>query len=326
MVAMDSSQGFNEVYFPQAVRGNSQNTTRVLIRNNGSAAASVTVAFSDQSGAGQETWDRSLGVNASEEVILGGESVSVTAGSVKVTSNQPVLATAFFRLQTIPEVGVLPVTEAGSWAGVGEVSEVLDTGVAVVNSGLSSAVCQLTAYTGSGEMAGMADISVEPGKQIAQFLDEWITDLTTPYQGCFSLHCEGGSVAPVALVQRRGDGVLATVAMSPIPEKESIQFEKIDGALIYDYDSSTKLGDDVFGTIIADLENDAPGRCSHGGPVCMEYPNGNIAAFYANTSDHNIDGWSEHALSRDGGRTWERYNKVQYSYDAYTEVPSDFST
>ena len=77
----------------------------------------------------------------------------------------------------------------------------------------------------------------------------------------------------------------------------------IDGAVIYDHSPSTQLGGRVFGTIVADMMHDRPGRCSHGGPVCLEYANGVIAAFYANTSDHNIDGWTEYALSRDG-RTW----------------------
>ena len=85
--------------------------------------------------------------------------------------------------------------------------------------------------------------------------------------------------------------------------------------------ASTRLGDDIFGNIIADLENDAPGRCSHGGPVCLEYANGHVAAFYANTSDHNSDGWSEYALSKDGGRTWDRYNKFEYSHEAYKKDP-----
>ncbi len=99
--------------------------------------------------------------------------------------------------------------------------------------------------------------------------------------------------------------------------KETIQYEQIDGALIYDHDPSTKLGDDVFGTIISDLEHDFPGRNSHGGPVCMEYPNGQIVAFNTNTSDHNNDGWSEYAVSPDGGKTWEKYNKFPYSYESY---------
>ena len=103
--------------------------------------------------------------------------------------------------------------------------------------------------------------------------------------------------------------------------QETIQYEQIDGALIYDHDPSTRLGDDVFGTIISDLENDFPGRNSHGGPVCMEYPNGQIMAFNTNTSDHNNDGWSEYALSRDGGKNWEKYNKLQYSYESYKKDP-----
>ena len=78
--------------------------------------------------------------------------------------------------------------------------------------------------------------------------------------------------------------------------------ESIDGAVIYDHDPSTKLGDHVFGTIVSDLEHDFPGRNSHGGPVCLEYPSGQIVAFNTNTSDHNLDGWSEYAVSREIGR------------------------
>ena len=98
-------------------------------------------------------------------------------------------------------------------------------------------------------------------------------------------------------------------------------YEKIDGALIYDYDPATKIGDDVFGTIICDFENDAPGRNSHGGPVCMEYANGTIVAFHTNASDHNLDGWSEYAVSKDHGKTWDKYNKFQYSYATYQRDP-----
>ncbi len=101
----------------------------------------------------------------------------------------------------------------------------------------------------------------------------------------------------------------------------SQDYESIDGALIYDHDPSTKLGDDVFGTLISDLEHDFPGRNSHGGPVCMEYPNGQIVAFNTNTSDHNNDGWSEYAVSKDGGKGWKMYNKFQYSFEAYKKNP-----
>ena len=95
----------------------------------------------------------------------------------------------------------------------------------------------------------------------------------------------------------------------------------IDDALIYDHDPATNIGDDVFGNVICNFEKDAPGRNSHGGPVCMEYPNGSIVAFHTNASDHNLDGWSEYAVSKGGGKTWEKYNQFDYSYAAYQKDP-----
>jgi hypothetical protein len=53
----------------------------------------------------------------------------------------------------------------------------------------------------------------------------------------------------------------------------------------------------------------------------MEYANGDLVAFYANTSDHNLDGWSEYAVSKDKGKTWARYNKFKYSHAAYQADP-----
>ena len=45
--------------------------------------------------------------------------------------------------------------------------------------------------------------------------------------------------------------------------------------------------------------------------MCMEYPNGQIVAFNTNTSSHNLDGWSEYAVSRDGGENWKMYNNLK---------------
>lgn len=101
----------------------------------------------------------------------------------------------------------------------------------------------------------------------------------------------------------------------------SQDYEEIDGALIYDYDPETQLGDDVYGTIVCNFEKDSPGRNSHGGPVCMEYANGDLVAFHTNASGHNLDGWSEYAVSKDGGKTWDMYNKFQYSYQTYQDDP-----
>ena len=91
----------------------------------------------------------------------------------------------------------------------------------------------------------------------------------------------------------------------------------IDGAVIYDHDEATNPGDDVFGNVICNFEKEAPGRNSHGGPVCMEYPDGSLVAFHTNASDHNLDGWSEYAVSKDRGKTWKKYQKFGYCYEAY---------
>ncbi len=53
------------------------------------------------------------------------------------------------------------------------------------------------------------------------------------------------------------------------PQQAAPSGQQIDGVVIYDHDSATKLGDDVSGNIICDFEKDAPGRNSHGGPVCI---------------------------------------------------------
>lgn len=99
--------------------------------------------------------------------------------------------------------------------------------------------------------------------------------------------------------------------------------ENIKDAVLYDHNPSTHLGDDVFGTIVADFSKPVDGRkrCSHGGPVCMEYADGTLAAFYANTSSHNTDGWSEYALSKDGGKTWDKYHPFAFSKEAYDKDP-----
>ena len=98
-------------------------------------------------------------------------------------------------------------------------------------------------------------------------------------------------------------------------------YDRIESALVYDHDPETRLGDAIFGDVIVDFENDDPGRNSHGGPVCMQYADGRIVAFHSNASDHNLDGWSEYAVSDDGARSWQRYNKFPYSYDQYLRDP-----
>lgn len=53
----------------------------------------------------------------------------------------------------------------------------------------------------------------------------------------------------------------------------------------------------------------------------MEYPDGSIIAFYTNVSDHNLDGWSEYSVSKDRGKTWNKYQKFRYCFEAYRKNP-----
>ena len=109
-------------------------------------------------------------------------------------------------------------------------------------------------------------------------------------------------------------------AQIPVLERAA----NIRDAVLYDYDPETKLGAKIFGDAIADFEESSATRkrCSHGGPVCLQYANGEIACFYANTSGHNIDGWTEYAISKDRGETWQRYNPFHLSYRKYNETPT----
>ena len=88
-------------------------------------------------------------------------------------------------------------------------------------------------------------------------------------------------------------------------------------AYMYAYGPYNQTGANIFGTIVCDFEKSDPGRNSHGGPVSLQYPNGDLVAFYTNCSGHNTDGWSEYSVSRDGGRTWNMNNRFAYSYNAY---------
>ncbi|MFQ5739864.1 MAG: hypothetical protein ACE5JX_12715, partial [Acidobacteriota bacterium] len=74
------ASGQTEVFFPQVIRGNSQNTTRILVQNQGELPATVTVQFFDQSGHLQETDNlQELAPNGSTQVVLGGVDVPLSS-------------------------------------------------------------------------------------------------------------------------------------------------------------------------------------------------------------------------------------------------------
>ena len=107
-----------------------------------------------------------------------------------MTSDQDVLATAFYTLQfgdtSVPPVGVLPVSLSDWWSGVGEKSSTSDTAIALANPGVGRAECELTAHQADGDTAGSAIIQLGPGEQTAQFLGQLIPELGIPFQGCLN--------------------------------------------------------------------------------------------------------------------------------------------
>lgn len=114
----------------------------------------------------------------------------------------------------------------------------------------------------------------------------------------------------------------ASQSLAADKNTKSSEGEVIGASVIYDHNPETQVGDKIFGDIVSNIEQDQPGRNSHGGPVCLEYPNGDIAAFCTSASGHNTDGWSEYALSTDGGQSWTMYHRFPYSYEAYQQDSS----
>ena len=218
-VAMDSSQGSKKSYFPQALRGNTQNTTRILIWNPGVSSVNATVRFLTHTGQEEERRTATLAGKATKEIILGGQDAPVTVGWVEVMADGLVLSTAFYSVEVngvaVPPVAVLPVKGFAWWSGAATVSGLVDTGFAAANTGPTTVDCGLDAYTGtSGRLVGSGLIRLPPGGQLARFLSQLIPGLPVPYQGSFLLRCQRGSVVPVTLTQRASDGAIATVAMS----------------------------------------------------------------------------------------------------------------
>ncbi len=222
-VAMDSSLGSTELYFPQALRGDAQHTTRILIWNPGAGSVDASVRFYTQLGEQEEIRTVTLAEKATVEIILGGSDVPLAGGWVEITANGLVLSTAFYSVEvdgvTLPPVAVLPARSSPGWSGAGYVSSLMNTGLAVANTGPDAADCELQTYTGTdGRTVGSTSIQLQPRLQTARFLPQMIPGLPIPYQGSFSLSCQRGSVVPVTLTQRTIDNAIVAVAMAPIPQ------------------------------------------------------------------------------------------------------------
>ncbi len=152
----------------------------------------------------------------------GGPDAPLTVGWVQITADGPILSTAFYSVEidgaALPPVAVLPVKGSQGWSGASDVSDLVNTGFPLANIGPDAADCTLQAYTEiNGRSVGSTTIQLPPRIQTARFLSQMMPGLPNPYQGSFSLNCEGGRVVPVALTQRTVDNAIVAVSMSPIP-------------------------------------------------------------------------------------------------------------
>ena len=71
---------------------------------------------------------------------------------------------------------------------------------------------------------------------------------------------EGYPTFRIPSVAHTADGTQHAFAEGRLTNRSVPGGQHFDGAVIYDHDSATKLGDDVFGNVICDFEIDAPGR------------------------------------------------------------------
>ena len=79
-VAMESSLEFTDFYFPQALRSDARNTTRILVWNPGSGPVDASVRFFTQPGAQEEIRTVTLAEKAIKEILLGGTEAPLTVG------------------------------------------------------------------------------------------------------------------------------------------------------------------------------------------------------------------------------------------------------
>ncbi len=214
--------GQTEVFFAQAVRGNSLNTTEVFIQNSDSIETDVTVRFFKSDGTLEETQEITLQPNGGDKIRFGNPQLnSLSVGYAVVSATGNVVATAFYSLQaggeSLPPIGILPETGSVNWRTFAKIDPgVVNTGIAVAipNSGSTAPTCQLTLYSGAnGVMAGSGPVDFGANQQLAKFITELIPAAKDGFEGPVVLSCDQPVVA-AALIQE-SSGTLSTVAMVP---------------------------------------------------------------------------------------------------------------
>ncbi len=218
--------GQTEVYFAQAIRGNSLNTTEIFVQNSDSTETEVTVRFFKSDGTLEETQAITLQPNGGDKIKFGNPQLnSLSVGYAVVSAPGNVVATAFYTLQaggvSLPPIGILPETGSVNWRTFAKIDPgVVNTGIAVAipNSGSAAAAeaptCQLTLYSGAnGAMAGSGPVDFAGNQQLAKFITELIPAVKDGFEGPVVLSCDQPVVA-AALIQE-SSGTLSTVAMVP---------------------------------------------------------------------------------------------------------------
>ncbi|HUV12659.1 MAG TPA: hypothetical protein VMY18_03385, partial [Acidobacteriota bacterium] len=224
-VAMEPSSGSTELYFAQAIRGNSLNTTEVFVQNSDSTETDVTVRFFKSDGTLEETQAIELQPNGGGKIRFGNPQLnSLSVGYAVVSATGNVVATAFYFLQaggvSLPPIGILPETGSANWRTFAKIEPgAVNTGIAVAipDAGSGAPNCQLTLYSGvEGAMAGSGPVDFGGNEQLARFITELIPSAKDGFEGPVVLSCDQPVVA--AALTQESSGALSTVAMVPSSE------------------------------------------------------------------------------------------------------------
>jgi hypothetical protein len=173
------------------------------------AGAPLTLTVNGQVGAG---FGYTIPGRSSVKLSTAGLAGGITAGSVRVTTSAgvPATALAIFRYRangvTVSEAGVPAVTPSAAFRmyeyDCGDYRGQIQTGVAVVNPGASTATVTVDLTELWGASAGMtASFTVPPNGHVAKFMQQIFPNLPYPFHGVARI----SSSTPIAVTALRGD-------------------------------------------------------------------------------------------------------------------------
>jgi len=138
-----------------------------------------------------------------------GSSSPVAVGYARIRAEGPVGATSEFTVRDeggkiLTEAGIAAVTPVlrGLGGVVSDSSQLIDTGVALINTSETEASSIRIVLSGSGFEQG-APLVLEPGQHLAIFLREWFPTLPATFNGTLSVS-SGVPIAAITLRTRNG--------------------------------------------------------------------------------------------------------------------------